>query len=1042
MTRKNSARLACQHHFLVCCFVHDFFLKGFQLVSAKKKCFCHSFSVIFGKISLLLFLFLHAQNGRAAPATQHWDATALNNQLDNGPGNWLGSVNWADSQGLVNGAWGAGNTAMFGGPAGNANGSVGTGLITLGTSEIDIIGGLTFNVSGYTITGGMLSNNVTNAVITTGSGISAVISSVLTGAGSYTFTGDGTIIVSGVNTYLGGTVISQGTVRAFGYSALSGAGTVTLGDSNTANHNIAYLISGGSSTGFNANLALNRDVILSDQTADGTSFGGLVSGNGNITLSGTRITFLRVNTFAGQMTVPSGTIVQGDISNVFNNNVLILNGILQFNASVASAQSIGALSGSGTTQYITGSTQILTLGTNNNSGVFSGVISGLGTSIIKSGTGTQTLSGANTYGGATTVNAGNLSLTGSASSAITVNSGGTLTGTGENTGSLSVLSGGRVAPTVPASTGINSLTVGGATFASGSSLNITLGTVGTVFNTTGALSLPISGALLNISAGTGFTSGTYTVVNASGGVTGVFSTINLPAGYAAVATYTNNKVQLTIYARLTLVNKWGAGAVAGDSVTATTIGATVNASVTSAAIVAGNTTTGSTLGSILAGQQIWLPAPTMTPTANYGNYAVSLSCNNSTSLSTSTFPASFTVSTADATNGVTCSYSETSTTVVISGAVILDNGAGGGAANDGIQNGSETGLGQVIVSATDCASTIYSSATTSASGQFSLTFPSGRLGGVCVIKTLQAGYIAVSSNAGNTSGTYTVATDTLRFTATAGQNYSNIVFGQVLQSTFVGNDSNTVAVGNAVVYPHTYIAGNAAKVSFMASDAQNLTGQSWTSVIYLDVGCTGVLSSTSTVLTGSLSIQAGTQICILVQVTSPSNATTSTVDTTTVTATETYNPTPTVGAITRTLSITDTTLVASPVISLLKKLRLVAACPATAAASLANITDQYAIENSVAPGQYVQYLVSFFNNPSTPITNLTLYDTVPAYTQFVNAYCVSTPTIGISSCAVTMAPSVGGAGSISWTMTDVSTGSKGLAISGTGSVNFCVQVQQ
>jgi autotransporter-associated beta strand protein/T5SS/PEP-CTERM-associated repeat protein len=63
--------------------------------------------------------------------------------------------------------------------------------------------------------------------------------------------------------------------------------------------------------------------------------------------------------------------------------------------------------------------------------------------LTKIGTGKLTLSSANTYTGATTVNAGNLAVNGTLTSAITANSGATFSGTGSTTGSLT-LNGGSV----------------------------------------------------------------------------------------------------------------------------------------------------------------------------------------------------------------------------------------------------------------------------------------------------------------------------------------------------------------------------------------------------------------------------------------------------------------------------------------------------------------------------------------------------------------------------------------------------------------------
>ncbi|MBN9536276.1 MAG: autotransporter-associated beta strand repeat-containing protein, partial [Alphaproteobacteria bacterium] len=73
----------------------------------------------------------------------------------------------------------------------------------------------------------------------------------------------------------------------------------------------------------------------------------------------------------------------------------------------ASGMTIGSIAGSGS---IVATGKAITVGGNNTTTAFGGVIAGAGGSLIKVGSGTLTLSGANTYTGSTTINAGTLSI--------------------------------------------------------------------------------------------------------------------------------------------------------------------------------------------------------------------------------------------------------------------------------------------------------------------------------------------------------------------------------------------------------------------------------------------------------------------------------------------------------------------------------------------------------------------------------------------------------------------------------------------------------
>ncbi len=167
-------------------------------------------------------------------------------------------------------------------------------------------------------------------------------------------------------------------------------------------------------------------------------------------------------------------------------------------------------------------------------GTFSGVIQNGGgnLALTVNGSGkTLTLSGTNTYTGATTVTAGTLLVNGSIASATTVNNGGTLGGIGITAG-VTINSGGTLSPGV---SGPGTLTVSNLIFSSGAiaslDINSPYGTAGTDYDQvidSGALTL--NGATLTLNGGATAPAGSLSMElfnhTGSGAITGMFSGIN------------------------------------------------------------------------------------------------------------------------------------------------------------------------------------------------------------------------------------------------------------------------------------------------------------------------------------------------------------------------------------------------------------------------------------------------------------------------------------------------------------------------------------
>lgn len=157
--------------------------------------------------------------------------------------------------------------------------------------------------------------------------------------------------------------------------------------------------------------------------------------------------------------------------------------------------------------------------------------------LIKNGAGILTLSGDNTYTGATNVNAGTLRIANTAGSAtgtgpINLNAAGRLTGVGTMLGTLSVASGGKLEP---GDGGIGTLTVGGLTLNAGSVLTYEWDNALTNDRivVTGSNGLTINGgvvSLLNAGGSAVFGSnGVYNLIGYTGAITGLPSNLTVAA---------------------------------------------------------------------------------------------------------------------------------------------------------------------------------------------------------------------------------------------------------------------------------------------------------------------------------------------------------------------------------------------------------------------------------------------------------------------------------------------------------------------------------
>lgn len=334
------------------------------------------------------------------------------------------------------------NTYTLQGAALGGTGQVeknGTGLVIV-ANDNTYSGGTTINAGtiqigdGTNATGALGTGTVTNdaALVTNFGAHNATVANDIGGSGTLTQSGSGVVSLTGTNTYAGTTTISAGTLQigdggatgtlgsgavvnnatlAFNRSgsftaanAISGTGgvtklgtgTLTLGTSNT--YSGITTISGGA-------ILVNASSGMLGDTAGGTvvrGTGAALQLQGGVTVAGESLTL------AGDGVNASSA--PGALRNLSGNNEWAGN----INVLAAAVTRVGSdagkltISGDVTLSPITGDQFVLQ---GNGEGEISGDISGLGR-LTRSitGTGTWTLSGANTYTGKTTISGGAISV--------------------------------------------------------------------------------------------------------------------------------------------------------------------------------------------------------------------------------------------------------------------------------------------------------------------------------------------------------------------------------------------------------------------------------------------------------------------------------------------------------------------------------------------------------------------------------------------------------------------------------------------------------
>ena len=344
-------------------------------------------------------------------------------------------------------------------------------------------------------------------------------------AGMLTKTGAGTLVLSGNNSYSGGTAVLAGSVSVGADANLGAASGGVMLNGGT------LMATAGFSTGRSVTLGNSGGTIDvqgggATLTAAGT-FVNAASQVGSLTKTGAgTLVMVADNTYSGPTTISEGTLQVGNSGNT---------GSLKGDVAVAGGANFNVM--------------------RNADWTFGGTLSGDG-NFNQTGTGTTTLTADSSgFKGASAVTAGGLSVTGKLGGALSVSGNGTLTGTGV-LGNVSVRSGGTISPGSTAS--IGSLSTGDLDFAPGSTYVVNLDGSGNHDELLVDGTATISGGTVNLSSGNAtvtdgetvtIISATTSVVTTDGdgdGTSGFNPKLNHSAYVDADIGYTPTTVFLTL----------------------------------------------------------------------------------------------------------------------------------------------------------------------------------------------------------------------------------------------------------------------------------------------------------------------------------------------------------------------------------------------------------------------------------------------------------------------------------------------------------------
>jgi len=340
------------------------------------------------------------------------------------------------------------------------------------------------------------------------------------------------------------------------------------------------------------------------------------------------------------------------------------------------------------------------------------------------------------------------------------------------------------------------------------------------------------------------------------------------------------------------------------------------------------------------------------------------------------------------------------TRATLSGFVFEDTSLITATSHDGVMQSNEPGVSGRVITAVDATGAVVSSAVTDATGYWQLSIDDAYLNQTLQIMVQQDTLTRMVSEASVYSAGL-VNDGVVNVLAAYGQVIEQINIGLV-QLPVLGQDhASSVTPGTTLVYPHRFIASTFGELDVVINPATTPVNPGWGTSLYRDANCNEQIDSADVVWSAPIAMGKDEQLCLLVLEVVPSNASNGMIGITLV------NARFSVADESGTGHGVEIDLVNQDVTTVVR----VGAGRLELEKTVRNITlgGVELLANTALPGNILEYRIDYHNAGDGPLTELSIDDAAPAFTQVLVASvaCVNTPA------SLSCTPALSGA-SVSW----------------------------